>query len=269
VNWAISTWTGTIPFDQGIPTPAVTISYDADTLAWVAAVGSGNVTTGRKNLIDALIVGLKANGIWTKLDRLWLFAAENTTCALVDIKGLATATEINSPPFAPNVGYTGVAGPGYIDSNFDPSIASTPQYVQNSACLLVWCNTTGVNTSNELAGNGSDATLIIPRQSGLGYFPINETGANYGNSGTVADSQGLFHCDRDGASSEKGYMNGSAVASSTNGSAAPTGKLLFCRGLFGGTLQVSCGGFGSSLNATEAGNLYTRLRTYMTGVGVP
>jgi len=33
--------------------------------------------------------------------------------------------------------------------------------------------------------------------------------------------------------------------------------------------QIAAASIGSSLNSTEAGNFYTRLRTYMTAVGVP
>ena len=83
---------------------------DAATIAWVNQVvtNGGTVSAGRQTLVDNLIVGLKADGIWTKLERLWLFAAENTISALTDLVGLTLATANNSPTFTADVGYTGV-----------------------------------------------------------------------------------------------------------------------------------------------------------------
>jgi hypothetical protein len=52
----------------------------------IAAVGNGNVDSNHQTWINDLIVGLKADGVWTKFDRLWLYAVQNTTCAVVDIK---------------------------------------------------------------------------------------------------------------------------------------------------------------------------------------
>jgi hypothetical protein len=67
--------------------------------AVVAAGGSvsGTLTSGRKKLINDLIMGLMADGVWSKLDRLWLFAAENSQSALIDIKGAVSATAVNTP----------------------------------------------------------------------------------------------------------------------------------------------------------------------------
>ena len=61
---------------------------NTETTGWIGKVYElgGTVSSTRRTLVDALISGLKSDGVWPKLDRLWLFAAENATSALVDLK---------------------------------------------------------------------------------------------------------------------------------------------------------------------------------------
>ena len=63
-----------------------------------------HVSSTRRTLVDALIRGLKTDGVWSKLDRLWLFAAENATSALVDVKEGRLATAVSSPTFTTDRG---------------------------------------------------------------------------------------------------------------------------------------------------------------------
>ena len=51
------------------------------------------------------------DGVWAKLDQIWIFAAENAKSALIDLKGLATATSTGgiAPSFTADRGYTGNA----------------------------------------------------------------------------------------------------------------------------------------------------------------
>jgi hypothetical protein len=158
---------------------------DAATTAWVAAVvaNGGTVSLGRQTIVDNLIVGIKSDGIWTKFDRLWLLAAENSQSALTDIKAASLATVINSPTFTADRGYKGNgAGSGtYIDSNFNPTTATSPQFVQNSACIFGWDNTGGVEHSGILGNFSDTVTRIVPGWDGDShlYWNINSsTGAS-------------------------------------------------------------------------------------------
>ena len=57
-----------------------------------------------KKLVNDLIVGLKTDGVWTKLDRLWIFAAENAKSSIIDMVGLASSTPTGHDA-EPNNGY--------------------------------------------------------------------------------------------------------------------------------------------------------------------
>ena len=273
MNWAVSTWTGTITTDQRIPTPLVVgPSYDAATLAWEAAVGAINVSGGRKDLIDALIKGLKTDGIWTKLDRLWIFRAENSTCALTDLKALAVATAVNSPTFTADRGYAGNGSTSYINTNYNPSGSSN--FTGNAACFGIWDNTTSPNSGTvpigiSYYGHLSEGTIHYP--DGNSYWRINTSGGGL----TVAyPGAGLFMANRSTSGASQLYRNGSSIVSDTvSATALTTTNFYVCaRNNDSGTPtagshstdQIGMVIFGGTLSSTEHGNLYTRLNTYVT-----
>jgi hypothetical protein len=277
LNWAITSRTGTITTERKTPTPSAP-GYDSATTAWVAAVGSGNVTIPRKDLINALIVTLKSGGVWTKLDRLWDFAAENTTCALVDLKALATATAVNSPTFTTDRGYTGNGSTSYIDTNFNPG-TGTPNYTGNAACFGIWDITTSPNSGTvpigiNYFGHYSEGTIHYP--DGNSYWRVNTSGAGLA---VAYPGPGLHMANRSAAGNDQLYRNGSSIVTSTTSATALTATNFYVcarnndsgtptAGSFS-TDQIAAVVFGGTLSSTEHGTLYTALRTYMTAVGVP
>ena len=52
------------------------VATDAAATAWKNQVvtNGGTVSAGRLALVSTMIAGLKADGVWTLLDRLWIFA---------------------------------------------------------------------------------------------------------------------------------------------------------------------------------------------------
>lgn len=252
-------------------------SYDAATTAWVAAVISagGTVSTPRKGVVDDLIVGLKTDGVWTKLDRLWPFAAENAASALTDLVADASASAVSSPTFTTDRGYAGNGSSAYIDSNFNAVTASSPNFTQNSSCFFAWNNTSGTD-GGALAGLATTslqaaATRIFPEYTDTNmYWDLNITN---GSSVSWDGRTGLYLLNRSASNAQLVEVNGS----SANSNAAVSGALesinfsalLGSGGSNYSSRQVSCLGFGASLSSGERTALYNRLRTYMTAVGVP
>src|SRR4051794_32649168 len=93
---------------------------------WVQAVRSagGQVSTARAALVEKLVEGLRADGVWPLLDELWVFAAENGMQARTGLKTRVLAAAVNSPPFTTNRGYAGDGLSAYLDLNINPSIAT-------------------------------------------------------------------------------------------------------------------------------------------------
>jgi hypothetical protein len=274
--------TGFVSCSLGIAVPS---TLDSTTLAWVAAViaNGGTVSLNRRTIVNNLIVGLKIDGIWAKLDRLWIHAAENTQSALTDMVALTLAVANGSPAFAANLGYTGV------DS-------STTVYISTGVNLLTFSGAFGANAGHISAWSNTDTTssvtggCIIGSSRGNGgsglveIFPLFFSGNAFWNcngSGiALAETHSLGHyiANRSDSNNEQAYLNGSNVGNNTP--SPPSGLanvpiiILACNdetvGInFGSACQVTMVSIGGSLSTTDATNFYNRLRTYMTAVGVP
>lgn len=252
------------------------ITDDADVNTWVGRAKSngGTVSKGRQTLVYNLITGLKSDGVWSKLDRLWLFAAENTGSALTDLVTGALATATNSPSFTTDRGYTGNGSSSYINTGFNPTTASSPNFVQDSACMFVWNNTSGADAGaicGYSVASGSQQTRIFPQfTNGSAFWDIND---NTPNNLVYTAATGLYIVNRSASNATVFEVNNSSVDSNTNASVAPTNDVFTALVGNGGSSysarQCSGFGFGGKLTGTERGNLYSRLRTYMTAVGVP
>jgi hypothetical protein len=258
-----------------VASPAA-VGTDADTTAWVAAVvgNGGTVSGGRQTLVNSLIVGLKADGVWSKLDRLWLTAAEDTVSALTDLVATSLATAINSPTFTVDRGYEGedAAVPTkYINSNYTPGT----NYSLNSAHFSTWCVTNIAQTqSGSAMGSGASGTnLYLTFTDGNIYARISDSPES-GSQGAPPSLAGHVVVNRSGASASEVYRNGSLFSSpnASAGSVATTDFALLCLNVTpagGNSNQFAAFTMGGSLTAAEAGDFYSHLRTYMTAVGVP
>jgi hypothetical protein len=259
--------------------------YDVATQVWTQTVlrNGGSVSPTRQGAVDTLIKGLKADGVWSKLDRLWLLAAENSQAALTDLVGLTLATAVGSPTFTTDRGYTGTdatLATNYIDSGFNPTAGVT--FTQNSAHISAWCvgNVASVN-GGMLLGNDADAAganannILDTFTDGNVYARINDN-ASSGSQGAPASRQGHWIANRSGASASQLYNNGANFSSPNATSGAPTNSNMyilsendFTTSRYGTPNQVAMASMGGSLSSTDASNFYSRLRTYMTAVGVP
>lgn len=234
------------------------------------------------NPIQDLINGLTADGVFAKLDRLWVFAQATEALALVDLVAGATATAVNSPTFTANRGYTGedaVSPTKYIDTGYNP-FTDGINYTTNSAHLSAWCvgNVASVN-GGCLAGNQDGAKqtdMFDTFTDGNIYVRTNSDGAAP-NLGPPATRAGHWIGNTNAANTEQVYQNGSLFGTPIGDTTAGPINFKFfalCRSesniaKFGAPNQVAMVSMGGSLNATDALNFYSRLRTYMTAVGVP
>jgi hypothetical protein len=243
----------------------------SSTDAWVNAViaAGGTVSASRKTLVSDLIEGLKTDGVWIKLDRLWVMAAENSQSALIDLVALAQATPVNSPTFSVDQGYRCNTGASQnIDTNYNLS-TGTVHYLQDSAHIADWSYNNVAQSDPVLTtGAGNIPTALMPRLAGDGNFygRVND----YYGSGylvSVADASGFFVINRSADWNKQAYRNGvflGEYSGSSYGSSAPpvNNTLLIYAGKHS---AVSAGG---SMNASEYLAFYNRLLTYMTAIGV-
>jgi hypothetical protein len=267
-----------------VPAPASTL--DPATTAWVAAVlaNGWSVSSGRQTTVNNLITCLKANGIWTQLDHLWILANENNIPARTDLVGLTLASVVGAPAFVTDRGYTGtdlVTATDYLNTGITPpgttfllnschvsAWSTTNVSAVNGGCLI-GCGNTSATTETNLYDTFTDAMI---------YGRINDNPQS-GAQGFGATRAGHWILSRTGASLSTIYQNGSSFTT-PNASAGSSfaGSQTFAilsshdttNGFSSGTPnQVAMASIGGGLNSTDSTNFYNCLRTYMTAVGVP
>lgn len=248
---------------------------DTDASAWQSAVISagGTVSGGRLTLVCNLITTLKSNGVWSKLDRIWLLAAENSKSALIDLKARGTASEGGTPTFTVDRGYT-----AWLNTAFNPS-TGTPNYTQNSAHFAFW------NRTNRAADTGvemgdADATDSFSSNISLKWTDNNQYAAlNDGNldTGFTAPSplNGFWVVNRTSSGSYTVYQNATSVRTGSQTSTRlPAFNYIIGGGLQSGNFvsnasscEFAAATIGGGLTTTDITNLYNALSTYMTAVG--
>ncbi len=239
---------------------------------------TSGLDTTHRNAYSNLLCGLDLDGVLSKLDALYIFATQDSATALLNLVSTNYTCVSNGPPtFVADRGFTGVSGSSsvYLDTQFNPITATTPNYVLGSAHISAWSNTSaqGANdVSMGLVNGGGNEVFIIPRTtSNIGRFAVNCGESDVSNT----DGSGYYIAVQPDGISTVVYRNGVQIIS-----AASTGSfslnmsmpILAIRdsgtGIQSGSgRQHSAASIGASLSSTDAGNLNSRVHTYMTAVG--
>jgi Concanavalin A-like lectin/glucanases superfamily len=215
-----------------------------------------------------LICGLVTDGVWAKLDVLYVFATANSTAALTNLVSSSfTATANASPTFTADSGYTiaSVASQD-ISSNYNFSTNGT-NYTQNSASMGGWSGTAAGSaqntweTSTAFGGN----TFIVTDDGGVTDISINDTAKQTVTNNS--DGSGMFVLVRPDSNTKILYRNGVSLGSTSRGSTALENGVLKTGGDANWTGIVRAMFAGGALTATDAANFYSRMSTYMTAVG--
>jgi len=116
-----------------------------------------------------LVLSLKAGGIWTKLDVLYIFANDGgRNFATLNWKAptLNQSSLIDTPTFTTNQGFEGNGTSSYINTNFNPATSGV-NYTQNNASRYIYTlNVVGIfdgieaDISNRLSNTGTTAQRI-------------------------------------------------------------------------------------------------------------
>src|SRR6266404_190620 len=227
-----------------------------------------------------LICGLVTDGVWLKFDILYIYATQDSVTANLNLVSTSfNGTSVGPPTFTADRGFTG-SPTAYITTGFNPTTATTPKFVQNSAHISAWNLTAIISNNDPLLGGfnvGPTAhTYILPLfTDGKTYFRVNTTTALPPDGSTLAGPTGHFIAVRTSSTNTQGYRNGVLLnGPNTSGSTLLNEPMIMIgansAGTPGGaTLQVAEASVGTQLSTLEATKFYTRLRTYMSAVGVP
>lgn len=243
---------------------------------------AANITTLICSLVThGVITGnLSTTGCGTTLDALYIYAQQNSADALLNICGTnytGTLSPTTAPTFIAFTGFHGFsAGPSiFVNTNFNASTATSPNYVQNSANFGFWSLAVATESSAEMGtsvnGTSGESNIFNDLSGTQFYGRINSstgTATNVAQPGT----KGLFVSERTSSASTTLYWDGVSQGTVADTSAAPESASFtvgYATPSANGSIQTICAAhMGSKLGALNLA-LYNDERVYMTAVGVP
>lgn len=234
-----------------------------------------------KRAYDRMIRGLVADGIWSKLDALYIWATVNQATALLNLKSSSFAcTTSGTVSFSADNGFTGNATDFFLDSGFNPN-AGGGNYLLDSASFGVYILTNRTaTTSNKFnfgADNAGAFTLVasINVLDAVGGFRTLKNDATAATDATAGTARGSWGVSRTGASTGSFCRNGAQLGTFVNASVGlPTQTFYFFALHFSGAFgfvddQMAAGFIGGGLTSAQLNSLSNRINTYMASLPVP
>ena len=122
-------------------------------------------TLAQQKLQNTLLMNMKTNGVWAKLDVFYNFANDGSSgFGTLNWKAptLRQCTFVSTPNFITNQGLQGT-GTSYISTNFNPTLGGPNKYVQNNASRYFYLYQNSVSTNVSFDGGNSASVNGISR----------------------------------------------------------------------------------------------------------
>jgi hypothetical protein len=253
-------------------TDIVGLTTDADAQAFITAAAITDPT--QQSAINNLVVGMKADGVWTKMKAIYPFVggtASTHKWNLKDPRDLDAAFRLvfNGGWTHSSTGATPNGTNGYADTKLVPSSslstssAHFAKYNRTNDLVglkLDGASVTGVGTETFFQHNYTTANGIIGEATSIGVY-------------TATDTRGLFNATRTSLSAFKVFRNTSNIASSTNAITVLPNRNVFLGArndnsaiAFYNTYQAAFASIGDGLTDTDASNLYSRVNTFQVAL---
>jgi hypothetical protein len=225
-------------------------------------------TLRRKSYINSVVERLKHVGVWAKRDALYVVGEDAQSTQLNWMSGSYNLPSSAGTSFSANA-YIKGNGVAAFDSGFNPTTASSPKFVLNSAHMGLWSRTNlanGGSTSWEL-GNTNSALRRDTTSAQAGGRVNSASGLVVAAGGFP----GYALWSRTGASAWAGYAQGVGVTTGTDASGSLTNATFSVCGVLSasvfGVNEISAAFWGSSLSATEAYVDYLTLDAHLKAIG--
>jgi hypothetical protein len=245
---------------------------DADAQAFVTAANIQDQVEA--NAINNLVIGMKADGLWTKMKAVYPFVGGSSSTMKFNLKNpldtdAAFRLVFNGGAIFSSNGYLPNGTNGYADTKL---IANNTLSI-SSGHLSVYSRTNlsgGVDMGSVSTLGGTFEDSIFSRWTDNKFY------ANYGvqTYPNVAntDSRGLFITNRNSATNTTGYKNGSRVIDTAQTSGLSRNIMPIGAYNNNGTFQYysnrqyAFASIGDGLTDTEATNLNSRVTTFQTAL---
>ena len=239
--------------------------FDTDAQAFFTATGITDTTI--KDAVDALVVGLKADSLWAKLEAIYPLVGGTSSTHAVNLKSPGTFDISWTGTITHNA--NGVTGGGSSDHHGDTGYNEATHGATDDIHISLYSRT---NSFGNMFGMGcANATghgTYMQEQDGS--FNFRTKCQNTSNTDTAAaNSLGYFSVNRTASAGYRKRQNGTNtdVTADSNQDAVSVVFYVLARnanGTAGGrsTRNYAWFALGQGLTETEDGNLRTRVETF-------
>lgn len=247
----------------------------AETTAFLARADAiTTVGATERAAYKALINGLVADGVFAKIDVMYVFATDTSAHALLNLTSSSFTASLlaTNPTFTADQGFTG-NGVGAIDTTFNLATNGTA-YTLNSATAAVCLLNNRTTAGNDMAyGSAGPNFLTFRPLMGSNTYEASINDSNFITSATTT-SKGNWLVNRTSSSSVSAYRNGSLLATTASAVAAvPNSNTVYVLAYAAGGItspgsdQAAAFMLGGGFSGTDVTNYTSRLSTFMTAVG--
>jgi hypothetical protein len=256
---------------------SATFQYEDEAIALFSRMTTQPDVT-RKGLINTLIKGLKDDGVWAKLDALWVFACHTNNDSEAMLNWIKTKHQASvfgtGNTFTIDRGIlTGSGTTNYIVLNFNP-LSDGVRFQQNSANIFIYSRTNSASGGYDFGGRDSGSTYWLTLASRFSdnklYLRLNcATGSQVNIA--VTNSLGTIGANRSDANTIQIRKGNSELLSTAQASVAfkSIGSILGNYNQFDlpAQRQYSAAGIGGSLSLGEWQNLNSKLEIFLNAIG--
>jgi hypothetical protein len=262
-------------FKANVKAGGVAPNYDADALAYFTA-NTSITSAADKNAINTFYLGLKSDGIYTKMKAMYLpiwGSAASSKWNLINPLDLNAAFRLTF-----TTGWTFSSGgmlpngtSAFADTFFIPAVNGT----LNSSHISFYSRTNTDGIFADFAGanlSPNGATILYIKSSNVLYGTIDlypNTTPDY-IQGANTDARGFYCLSRTASNLSKAFKNNSILATQTNSGNRTSSKLLIStnNSTQYSNRQCAFASIGDGLTDTQASNFYSRVNTLMTYFGI-
>ncbi len=256
---------------------SVVPTYEAETVDLLTRM-TGATSVTRQLTINRTIKLLKDSGIWTKLDALWILAAQDSQAARLNWKSTgSTIIAVNSPTFTVDRGYNGNGTTSYLNTTWS-AITNGINYIQDDASMGIYSLTNSTSDTGIDMGAGGglvEFTQIRLRTTAdamAGTINAVTGGASASATGNT-NSLGLFSLTRTSSTNFGIYKNGILCGAASQISMLPgnAAKNICARGSIVGTASLfttrryAMAYFGAG--SIDQYVFYTIIQSYLSDLG--
>ena len=253
-------------------TDIVGITTDADAQAFITAAAITDPT--QQTAINNLVVGMKADGIWTKMKAIYPFVggtASTHKWNLKDPRDLDAAFRLvfNGGWTHSSTGATPNGTNGYADTKLVPSSVLSLNSSHISGYTRTNTSVLAPLLSSENASTYANGIFIWPKYTG-NIFSVRVNDDSSDSATAVTNTQGLHLATRTASNVKKYRHNTTQILSNTTASSALNVASIYIGASRNNanysTHQTAFNTIGDGLSDTESANLYTRVQAFQTSL---